>query len=136
MVNKYRAEVDASEFGPGFTIRLDMDGHAKIESIGGNEPAEIGRAILIMQQGLALASAHHVREFLGVSLRGTDGKVVPELPEFPDVPLGDIAAKCLDTMALFRYGKDHETWKAENEAKARASQDKAPTANPTKGTRA
>jgi hypothetical protein len=124
MPNKFIGEVDAALFGDGYTIRLDMDGLAKLET-------EFGEFDFVqkVQIGLAVLSAKYLRAFLAVSLRDTSGKIVR--PEFPaDVPLDVIASKCLDAFALLRYGKDHETWAAETQAKAAA------TANPTKGTKA
>lgn len=136
MVNKYRAEVDASEFGPGWTIRLDMDGQAKLESQFG-EFDFVGK----VQLGLAVMSSKYIQAYLKAALRAEDGDPVYVdtgvtrhfAPVVPDVPLSDIAKKCLDSFTLFRYGKDSETWAAENEAKAK---EKASTANPTKGTKA
>ena len=124
MINKFIGEVDAALFGDGYTIRLDMDGLAKLET-------EFGEFDFVqkVQIGLAVLSAKYLRAFLAVSLRDGDGKLVKA--EFPaDVPLDVIARKCLDAFSLFRYGKDHETWAAETTAA------KAATANPTKGTKA
>lgn len=124
MINKFIGEVDAALFGDGYTIRLDMDGLAKMET-------EFGEFDFVQKVhiGLAVLSAKYLRAFLAVSLRDTSGKLVK--PEFPaDVPLDVIASKCLDAFSLFRYGKDHETWAAETQAKAAA------TENPTKGTKA
>jgi hypothetical protein len=123
LINKFIGEVDASLFGEGYTIRLDMDGLAKLET-------EFGEFDFVqkVQIGLAVLSAKYLRAFLAVSLRDTSGKLVKA--EFPsDVPLDQIARKCLDAFALFRYGKDHETWAAE-------AKEKQATANPTKGTKA
>lgn len=126
MANKFLAEVDAPEFGEGFTIRLDMDGMARLET----EHGEFDFAHK-MQFGLAVLSSKYIRSFLSVSLRDADGKVVRTVPECPP-PLADIGRKCLDAFSLFRYGKDHETWTAE----AAKAEKKAPTENPTKGTKA
>src|SRR5688500_15233772 len=118
MPNKFIGEVDARPFGDGYTIRLDMDGLAKLET-------EFGEFDFVqkVQIGLAVLSAKYIRAFLAVSLRDGDGKIVKAaVPD--DVPLDVIARKCLDAFALFRYGKDHETWAAETQAKAA-------TANPT-----
>jgi hypothetical protein len=125
MVNKFIGEVDASEFGAGHTIRLDMAGQSELETQFG-EFEFIGK----VQLGLAVLSAKYLRAFLAVALRDADGKVVKAV-EMPDVPLEPIGKKCLDALALFRYGKDHETWAKEaQEAKA------APSGNPTKGMKA
>jgi hypothetical protein len=127
MPNKFIGEVDAALFGDGYTIRLDMDGLAKLET-------EFGEFDFVqkVQIGLAVLSAKYLRAFLAVSLRDGDGKIVR--PEFPaDVPLDVIARKCLDAFALLRYGKDHETWAAEAKTKADAER---VSANPTKGTKA
>jgi hypothetical protein len=133
MVNKFIGEVDAALFGDGYTIRLDMDGLAKLDT-------EFGEFDFVqkVQIGLAVLSAKYIRAFLAVSLRDADGNPAvrkaakeaahEEIP--PDVPLDVIARKCLDAFSLFRYGKDHETWAAETTAA------KAATANPTKGTKA
>lgn len=126
MANKFKAEVDAPEFGPGFTIRLDMDGQARLEG----EFGEFDFAHKV-QLGLAVLSAKYIRAFLAAALR-RDGDVVNELPSIP-APLDVVGKQCLDAFSLFRYGKDSEAWAAENEAKKPA---KAPTANPTKGTKA
>lgn len=138
MANKYIGEVDAPEFGDGFTIRLDMDGHARIESIEGTKPVEIGQALLDMQNGLALNSSHYVRSFLSVALRDRSGTVQAEIPALPgDISLDVISKKCLDAFILFRYGKDADTWVAENAAKANgAASTGAPQENPSKGTKA
>ena len=132
MTNKFRGEVDANEFGAGFTIRLDMEGHGQIETADGTKPFQIGQAILDMQNGLALVSSHYIKAFLAVALRDKDGAVLAELPPMPSVGLDAISRKCLDAFALFRYGKDHDTWVADNAKEAA----KAATANPTKGTKA
>lgn len=123
MTNKFIGEVDASLFGDGYTIRLDMDGLAKLET-------EFGEFDFVqkVQIGLAVLSAKYIRAFLNISLRDAAGKLVK--PEFPaDVPLSEISTRCLDAFSLFRYGKDHETWAAE-------AKEKQATANPTKGTKA
>lgn len=123
MINKFIGEVDASLFGEGFTVRLDMDGLAKLET-------EFGEFDFVqkVQIGLAVLSAKYIQAFLAVSLRDGGGKLTKA--EYPaDVPLDEIARKCLDAFALFRYGKDHETWAAE-------AKKKADDENPTKGTKA
>ncbi len=48
------------------------------------------------------------------------------------VALDVIGKKCLDAFTLFRYGKDAETWAADNATEVK----KAVPANPTKGTKA
>ncbi|RWN33429.1 hypothetical protein [Mesorhizobium sp.] len=126
--NKFLAEVDAPEFGEGFTIRLDMDGMARLES----EHGEFDFAQKV-QIGLAVLSAKYIRSFLSVALRDDTGTVVKHVPECP-LPLEGIARKCLDVFALFRYGKDFETWTADNES--RVAEKKAAIENPTKGTKA
>jgi len=125
MINKFIGEVDASEFGAGFTIRLDMAGQAELETQFG-EFEFIGK----VQLGLAVLSAKYMRAFLAVSLRDADGKIV-KVVEMPDVPLEPIGKKCLDALALFRYGKDHETWAKEAQAAKPATSE-----NPTKGMKA
>ena len=130
--NKFRGEVDASEFGAGFVIQLDMDGHGKIESQNGIKPAEIGQALFDMQNGLALLSTHYINLFLSVALRNKAGELVEELPPMPDVSLDAIGKKCLDAFSLFRYGKDFETWVADNAKKAA---EETPPGNPTTGTK-
>lgn len=131
MANKFRAEVDAPEFGPGYTIRLDMAGLGELETqFGDPSPDRFGVAVLRVQYGLAALSPAHLVAFLKAALR-KDGERVAELPEIAG-PLESIARKCLDVMALFRYGKDHETWVAENAAK----EEKPPAENPTQGTKA
>lgn len=132
IANKFKGEVDASEFGAGFTIQLDMDGHGKIEGQYGIKPAEIGQALFDMQNGLALLSTHYIKLFLSVSLRGKSGAVVEELPPMPKTSMDAIGKKCLDAFALFRYGKTHEEWIADNAKKAKED----PPENPTKGTKA
>lgn len=127
MANRFIGEVDAPEFGTGFTIRLDMDGQGRLETEFGD--FDFAHKVQI---GLSVMSAKYLRAFLAVSLR-KDGEVVKELPEIP-APLEPIARKCLDAFTLFRYGKDAETWAAENDNQAR--EQKRAAANPTKGTRA
>jgi hypothetical protein len=124
--NKFLAEVDAPEFGEGFTIRLDMDGAARLET-------DFGEFDFVqkVQFGLAVLSAKYIRAFLAVSLRDADG-AIPKTFDVP-LPLDAVAKKCLDAFALFRYGKDHETWTADN---AKKLAEKAPKENPTKGTKA
>lgn len=124
--NKFLAEVDAPEFGEGFTIRLDMDGMARLES-------EFGEFDFVqkVQFGLAVLSAKYIKAFLTVSLRNASG-AIPQTFEVP-LPLDAVARKCLDAFALFRYGKDHETWTAEN---AKKLEKKEAVENPTKGTKA
>lgn len=125
MVNKFVGEVDASEFGEGFTIRLDMDGQGRLETDYG-EFEFVGR----VQLGLAVLSSKYIRSFLSVSLRGVGGALVKEY-DMPNVPVEVVGRKCLDAFSLFRYGKDHETWAKEAEKlKGQA------TENPTKGTKA
>lgn len=126
MVNKFRGEVDASEFGAGFTIRLDMDGQARLESEYGD--FDFAQKVQI---GLAVLSAKYIRSFLAAALRENDA-VVSAVPPMPDVALDVIGKKCLDAFALFRYGKDAETWAADNAKEAK----KAVAGNPTKGTKA
>jgi hypothetical protein len=125
MTNKFIGEVDASEFGAGHTIRLDMDGQARLETEFG-EFEFIGK----VQLGLAVLSAKYLKAFLSVALRDADGKVVKAF-EMPDVPLEQIGKKCLDALALFRYGKDHETWAKEAQAVKPGTSE-----NPTKGMKA
>lgn len=124
--NKFLAEVDAPEFGEGFTIRLDMDGMGRLES----EFGEFDFAQKV-QFGLAVLSAKYIKSFLSAALRDASG-AFPKTFDVP-LPIDAVARKCLDAFALFRYGKDHETWVAENAKKAA---EKAPTENPTKGTKA
>lgn len=131
MVNKFNGEVDAKEFGKGFTIRLNADGQARLETEHG-DPDRIGLFLVKIQHGLAALSSIYIKSFLSASLRDETGEVVKELPEIPP-PLDVIGRKCLDAFALFRYGKDHETWVAENEKKRMVE---AASANPTKGTEA
>ena len=127
--NKFLAEVDAPEFGEGFTIRLDMDGMARLET-------EFGEFDFVqkVQFGLAVLSAKYITFFLSVSLRDASG-AIPKTFDVP-LPLDAVARKCLDAFALFRYGKDHETWTADNAKKLAEEGKKAPTENPTKGTKA
>lgn len=127
MANKFRAEVDAPEFGEGFTIRLDMDGHGKLESKDG--PFEFANRVNI---GLAVQSSTYVNLFLSVALRGPDGAVVKQVPAI-EPPLAPIASKCLDAFCLFREGKTAEELKAEADAKAAEPK---PKTNPTRGTKA
>lgn len=127
--NKFLAEVDAPEFGEGFTIRLDMDGMARLES----EFDEFN-FVQRVQLGLSVLSAKYIKAFLAVSLRNPSG-AIPQAFEVP-LPLDAVARKCLDAFALFRYGKDHETWVAENAKKAAEIKKKALIENPTKGTKA
>lgn len=128
MANKFIGEVDAGEFGEGFTIRLDMDGQARLETEHGEFDF-----VQKVQIGLAVLSSKYLRSFLSVSLRDGSGAVVKAVPDYPaDIGLDVIGKKCLDAFTLFRYGMDSETWKAEaDKKKAEAS-----TANPTKGTKA
>ncbi len=125
MVNKFRGEVDASEFGEGFTIRLDMEGQGKLET----EYGEFDFAHKV-QFGLAVLSSRYLRSFLAASLR-KDGELVGTVPDI-SVALDVIGKKCLDAFTLFRYGKDAETWAADNAKEVK----KAATRNPTKGTKA
>lgn len=126
MPNKFIAEVAAPEFGDGFTIRLDMQGQAELETEFG--PFEFAHKVGL---GLAIMSATYLGAFLKASLR-KDGERVKELPEIP-APLDPLCRKCLDAFSLFRYGKTHDEWVAENE---KAAKEKAVSANPTKGTKA
>ena len=125
MANKFLAEVEAEEFGTGYTIRLDMDGMARLET----EHGEFDFAHKL-QYGLALLSAKYLKSFLSVALRDANGNVVKTY-DMP-LPLANVGRKCLDAFSLFRYGKDHETWTAE----AAKAEKKAGTENPTKGTKA
>lgn len=125
MANKFLAEVEAEEFGTGYTIRLDMDGMARLET----EHGEFDFAHKL-QFGLAVLSAKYLRSFLNVSLRDAKGDVVKTY-DMP-LPLANVGKKCLDAFSLFRYGKDHETWTAE----AAKAEKKAGAENPTKGTKA
>ena len=127
MANRFIAEVDAPEFGEGFTIRLDMHGQGILET-------EFGAFDFAHKVGLGIAvmSATYLLAFLKVALRGPDGAVVKELPEVPP-PIEPIARKCLDAFALFRYGKTHDEWVADNENQ---QPQKATKANPTKATKA
>lgn len=128
--NKFLAEVDAPEFGEGYTIRLDMDGMARLES-------EFGEFDFVQKVniGLSVLSAKYIQFFLSVALRDANGKI-PKTLDYMPLPLDGVARKCLDAFALFRYGKDHETWVAENEKKLAAEGKKAAPENPTKGTKA
>jgi hypothetical protein len=124
--NKFIAEVDAPEFGEGFTIRLDMHGQGILET-------EFGAFDFAHKVGLGIAvmSATYLLAFLKVALRGPDGAVVKELPDVPP-PIEPIG-KCLDAFALYRYGKTHDEWVADNENQ---QPQKATKANPTKATKA
>lgn len=126
MPNKFIGEVDAPEFGAGFTIRLDIRGQAVLETEFG--AFDFANKVVF---GLSVLAGTYLLAFLKVSLRDASGEIVKELPEIPG-PLAPIGSKCLDAFSLFRYGKDHETWVAENAKEAK----KATTANPTKGTKA
>jgi len=123
MVNKFIGEVAAPEFGDGFTIRLDIKGQAELET----EFGEFNFAHNV-NIGLAVISTKYLLAFLKAALRKDDQRV-KELPDIP-APLAPIATKCLDAFCLFREGKDAETLRAENEAKA------ADKSNPTRGTKA
>jgi hypothetical protein len=125
MANKFLAEVEAEEFGTGYTIRLDMDGMARLET----EFGEFDFAHKL-NYGLALLSAKYLRSFLNVALRDAAGNVVKTY-DMP-LPLDGVGRKCLDAFSLFRYGKDHETWTAESHKKAKEQSKE----NPTKGTKA
>jgi hypothetical protein len=125
MANKFVAEVNAEEFGTGYTIRLDMDGMARLES----EFGEFDFAHKL-NYGLALLSAKYLQAFLNVALRDAAGNVVKTY-DMP-LPLENVGKKCLDAFSLFRYGKDHETWTAEGQKKAKEQSKE----NPTKGTKA
>lgn len=125
MVNKFLAEVEAEEFGTGYTIRLDMDGMARLET----EFGEFDFAHKL-NYGLALLSAKYLRAFLNVALRDAKGDVVKSY-DMP-LPLDGVGRKCLDAFSLFRYGKDHETWTADSQKKAKEQSKE----NPTKGTKA
>lgn len=125
MVNKFLAEVEAEEFGTGYTIRLDMDGMARLET----EFGEFDFAHKL-NYGLALLSAKYLRAFLNVALRDAKGDVVKTY-DMP-LPLDGVGRKCLDAFSLFRYGKDHETWTADSQKKAKEQSKE----NPTKGTKA
>jgi hypothetical protein len=125
MANKFLAEVGAEEFGTGYTIRLDMDGMARLET----EFGEFDFAHKL-NYGLAVLSAKYLRAFLNVALRDAAGKVVTTY-DMP-LPLEGVGKKCLDAFSLFRYGKDHEAWAAESQKKAKEQSKE----NPTKGTKA
>ncbi|RUW47291.1 hypothetical protein EOA32_29240 [Mesorhizobium sp. M1A.F.Ca.ET.072.01.1.1] len=125
MANKYIAEVEAEEFGTGYTIRLDTDGMARLETEYG--AFDFAHKI---QFGLVVLSVTFIRSFLAVSLRDAKGDVVKTY-DMP-LPLDNVGKKCLDAFSLFRYGKDHETWSAE----AAKADKKADAENPTKGTKA
>ena len=125
MQNKFLAEVEAEEFGTGYTIRLDMDGMARLET----EFGEFDFAHKL-NYGLALLSAKYLNSFLAVALRDAAGNVVKTY-DMP-LPLDGVGKKCLDAFSLFRYGKDHEAWTAE----AAKAEKKAGAENPTKGTKA
>jgi hypothetical protein len=125
--NKFIAEVDAPEFGEGYTIRLDMHGQGILETeFGVFEFA--GKVGL----GIGVLSATYLLAFLKVALRGPDGAVVKEVPEIAP-PIEPIGRKCQDAFALFRYGKTYEDWVAANENQ---QPQKAAKANPTKATKA
>lgn len=111
MANKFTGEVDAEEFGTGYTIRLDVDGMARLET-------EYGDFDFVhkIQFGLAVLSSKYIRSFLAVSLRDANGDVVKTY-DMP-LPLDGVGKKCLDAFSLFRYGKTHEKWTADNEKKA------------------
>jgi len=120
--NRFIGEVDAPEFGDGFTIRLDMNGQAKLEAEHG-EFEFLGK----VYTGLVVLSAKYITSFLSVALRDANGAVVGDVPAF-SVPIEVVGRKCLDAFCLCRYGKDNETWVASNE--------KAKKANPSKATKA
>jgi len=128
MPNKYIGEVDAPEFGEGYTIRLDMHGQGQLETKFGD--FEFAHKV---HYGLSVMNSTHLRAFLDVALR-KDGEV-GKAPNgaLENGPLEPIARKCLDAFTLFRYGKDAETWAADNEKEQRK---KTAAANPTKGTKA
>jgi hypothetical protein len=127
MANKFLAEVKAEEFGTDYTIRLDIDGMARLES----DP-DLGRFDFVqkLEFGLALLSVFFIQKFLAASLRDAKGDIVKTY-DMP-LPLSTVGTKCLDAFSLFRYGKTHEEWIADNVK----SEKKATTENPTKGTKA
>jgi hypothetical protein len=130
MPNKFIGEVAAPEFGAGFTIRLDMAGQGELESkFGAFDFAHKVQLGLGRDGGGISDGVPESRARNGAIL--SPGKLAAEIPEFS--PLEPVARKCLDAFTLFRYGKDAETWAADNEKKVA---EKAPKANPTKGTKA
>lgn len=104
MTNKFMGEVDASIFGEDYTLRLDMDGHARLETEYGE--FDFARKVEI---GLAVLSSKYINSFLAAALRDASGKLVKS-PVMPDVSLDEIAKRCLDAFSLFRYGKTHDEW--------------------------
>jgi hypothetical protein len=123
--NRFNGEVEAPEFGDGFTLRLDMRGQAELESQFG----DIDFAWKV-RNGLAVLSATYLVPFLKVALR-KDGERLKEVPELP-TPIAPIATHCLDCLALFHYGKSHQAWVDDMAA------DRSPgnSKNPTTGTKA
>jgi hypothetical protein len=131
MANKFIGEVAAPEFGDGFTIRLDVQGQAELETeFGDPSPDKVGVFALRVRYGLAALQSKQLLAFLKVALR-KDGVRLETLPEIP-APIAPIATKCLDAFALFQYGKTNEQWIADNAAEV----EKAAKPNPTKGTKA
>ena len=124
--NKYRAEVDAAEFGKGYTIRLDMDGFGKLETDLGDFTAYER-----LMWGLPRLSPKCIKAFLAVALRNEQGVVVGDA-KMPEAPVTEIARKCHDALCLFLHGKTADEWAEEQAAKAAARS----TANPTTGTTA
>jgi hypothetical protein len=122
--NKYIAEVDAPEFGEGYTIRLDMRGQAILESRFG-EFEFAGK----VNFGLSIMNSTYLQAFLDVALR-KDGEIVPANGALENGPIAPIAKKCLDSFTLFREGITAEALIARNE------QEMARRKNPSKGTEA
>jgi hypothetical protein len=123
--NRFDGEVEAPEFGEGYTLRLDIRGQGELESRFG----DIDFAWKL-RNGLVVLSTTYLVPFLEAALR-KDGERVKPLPEIP-TPLEPVATRCLDCLALFHYGKSHQQWVDDNAAREK----EIPRARPTKGTKA
>lgn len=115
MINKHIGEVDASEFGGGTVIRIDMDGLARLE-----DQFEEFRWAQRLFIGLSMVSPNKIMAVLNVGLRNNKGTLFSsgKMPAWPsDLPLEPLARKCQDAITLFMYGKPYEQWAAEQAKK-------------------
>lgn len=121
MANRHRAEVDASVFGSGATLRLTTMDCAEIEERYGEGWLH---KLLV---GLDAFSAKAVKTVVEFGLRNSKGSKVPLADlVWPDgVALSELAPLCSDAVLLAVYGKGLAEMREEAAAKAKAKTEAA-----------
>lgn len=113
MANKYRAEVDASAFGPGCVLRLTTTEAVEIENLYGEQ--WIVNSLVAIDR----LSPKAIKTVVELGLyNGRNNKVPADQIPWPPVPLRDLAPLCSDAVLLLVHGKTAADLNAETAEKA------------------